>query len=679
VADVLAGTITPEDWVDPHMFPRYMMLVSGDLPPATVVGVDTESVRGTIWSIQISWEPGRAYLIPVTNREAVAKAKAYLEDGKLVLLHNAQHDLAMLAQLGIHPQNWTDTMLMANLLCDVPRGLKHLAYRLCGMKMQSYPDLVNPINDELIIDYLENVAGVDWPDPDLVWKIEKGKRKSTQPQPLHKRANRILKDVFDQKCKDPYRRWMDQPQEMRDMAEEFLGPFNSATIADVPFEHSLYYACRDADATLRIYPKLKARIDAYGLDKALCLDCGIVPMLASMEDTGIEVDRNLLMQFSDSLANTKELMLEQIRERVGYWINPCSHDQVGHLLYRKLRIKPPRMKGHQNSPSTNKDFLETIKTSHPVVPRILTYREADKIKGSFVERLLRMQDADSRVHDDLSQIRTTSGRLTSSIMLLIPKRGELADDLRKCFVAKDDCVFLSADYSQIELRVLAHMSRDPLMIKTYLEDGDIHMATACNIFGLPPDQIDKVNHRIPAKTVNFGIVYGRTADGLFEQLESIGWSLEDCDKLIHDWFKLYKGVSEFMKDVWQQARRYGFVTTLSGRRRLIPEVRSTFPYIRNRGRREAGNHPIQGSANEIMKKAMHQLGFEFDEMATRFYLKPVLQLHDDLKVEVERSHMMEVAQAMKHVMETAWPLSIPTPVELEYGTNWGEMEELKVS
>jgi len=191
--------------------------------------------------------------------------------------------------------------------------------------------------------------------------------------------------------------------------------------------------------------------------------------------------------------------------------------------------------------------------------------------------------------------------------------------------------------------------------------------------------VDKVKHRIPAKTVNFGIVYGRTGEGMFEQLGPLGWSLEDCDKLIRDWFKLYKGVDRFMKDVHQHARRYGFVTCMSGRRRLIPEVRSVHIWIRNRGLREAGNHPIQGSANDIMKKAMGQLSPLFEDMATQFYLRALLQLHDDLKVEVDTNHVVSVATTMKHVMENAWPLSIPTPVELEVGTTWGDMEEYEVT
>jgi uracil-DNA glycosylase family 4 len=678
VADVLAGRISPEDWRDPYPKPEYNQ--GALLHEAKVVGVDTEVVRGEIWSVQISSRPGQAGLYLATD-PGMGFVKEYLEDpDRLVILHNAQFDLPMLAQLDIHPKKWMDTMLMANILCDVPRGLKHLAYRLCGMKMKSYMDLVGPINDELIIEYLEEVVEVEWSLPDKVCEIKGGVRKWKQPQPLHKRVQRILKDVFAQKCSNPYERWMNQPQEMRDEAEYILGPFHGSTIADVPFDEALYYACRDADATLRIFPKLKSRIDAYDIRDPLILDQGIVRMLAEMEDTGIKVDAQVLRDMAVMLDGLKDTMLREIKDRVGYWVNPSSHDQVRHTLYKKLRVPAPKRKGHDTGPTTNQDHLEKIKSSHPVIPRILAYRAADKLKGSFVDRLLRMEGTDHRVHDDLSQIRTTSGRLTSSIMLLIPKRGDMADDLRKCFVAEDDCYFLSADYSQIELRVLAHMSQDTLMLKTYCEGGDIHMATACNIFGLKPDQVDKVKHRIPAKTVNFGIVYGRTADGLFEQLGALGWSLQDCEKLIRDWFHLYKGVDAFMKNVWHQAKRYGFVQTLCGRRRLIPEVRSVHSWIRSRGLREAGNHPIQGTASDIMKRAMGTLYYEvFPELSKQFYLRPILQLHDDLKVEVSQPHLMTVAREMKFVMEHAAALTVPTPVEMEYGTNWGEMEELEVT
>lgn len=676
VADALEGRITPEDWIDPFPNPRYSVL--NCQPGGTVVGVDTESVHGKIWSVQISVQPGEAYLV-LMDSPYLGWLKQFLEDPKrLVLLHNAQHDLAMLAQLDIHPKLWADTMLMANLLCDQPRGLKFLAYRLCGMKMQSYPDLIDPINDERIIEYLEEVAEIEWPDPDPVWEIKDGLKKMKRPQALHKRVRRILKDVFAQKCSNPYERWTNQPQEMRDMAAAFLGKFHTSSIADLEFDKALYYACRDADATIRIYPKLWERIKAYSLQDALALDQGITPMLSQMEEVGVEVNVNILESFARTLTESKDRMLLEIKDRVGYWVNPSSHDQVRNLLYKKLKLKAPSTKGHQANPTTDQDYLEKIKTAHPVVPRILAYRAADKLKGSFVDRLLRMKDSSNRVHDDLSQIRTTSGRLTSSIMLLIPKRGELADSLRKAFVAKPGCVFLSADYSQIELRMLADMSQDPLMLKAYREDIDLHTLTASNIFGVPIEKVDKTKHRYPAKTVNFGIVYGMTADGLFEQLGQYGWTMEGCDRLIKDWFRLYRGAGEFMKQLAQQAKRYGFVTTISGRRRLIPEVRSVHPWIRNKGIREAGNHPIQGSANEIMKRAMALLWPKFQEMKTRFYIEPLLQIHDDLKVETAEDHLSEVARCLKHNMENAWKLSIPTPVDMEFGYNWGEMHEVKV-
>jgi len=680
VADALEGRIKPEDWHDPYPNPKYELYQGQTLKIPKQIGLDTESIRDRIWSIQFSTTPGTGLFVRQDNTPGLELLRAWAESGVTFIMHNAQFDLAMLAQVGIHPKKWVDTMLMANLLCDVPRGLKALAYRLCGMKMKSYHDLVFPINDEKIIEYLEEVAEIEWPDPDPVYKIEKGIRKATHPQALHKRVRRILKDVFNQKCTSPYERWLKQPLEMRDMAEHFLGQFHESTIADVEFDKALYYSCRDPDATLRVYPKLAARIEAYGLQEPLELDHGIVPILSEMEETGFKVDLDRLRKVSDDMANLKERMLCQIKDIAGKWVNPGSQDQVGHLLYKQLRIKPPRRQKGQSKPGTDKENLGKIKTAHPVVPRILTYRAADKIKGSFSDRLLRMVDENNRVHDDLSQIRTTSGRLTSSIMLLIPKRGEYAPELRRCFVAKDDCVYLSADFSQIELRVLAHMSQDPLMIKTYQEDGDIHMATACNIFGLPPDKIDKVNHRIPAKTVNFGIVYGLTEDGLHRQLAQHGWSLEDCIKLIRDWIKLYKGVKDLMDAFWHHARRYGFIAGMSGRRRLIPEVRSYFPHIRERGKREAGNHPIQTSANDIMKKAMGRLYPVFKDLAKRFYLKALLQLHDDLKVEVdtETKHLAQVATAMKTIMESTGKLSIPTPVDMEVGVNLGDMEEFEL-
>jgi len=372
----------------------------------------------------------------------------------------------------------------------------------------------------------------------------------------------------------------------------------------------------------------------------------------------------------------KESCLKGINSNLGYWVNPSSPKQVSELLYKRLKIEEPQKRAHNINPSTNKEHLEKMKDQHPVIPMILDYRAADKLKGSFSDRLLRMADTNQRVHDDLSQIRTTSGRLTASIMLLIPRGGELAPLLRECFIADDDCVFLTADYSQIELRVLAHMSQDPLMLDIYRKEGDIHTLTASEVFGVPFDKVDKLLHRRPAKVVNFGIVYGMTAAGLFEQLGQHGWSEDDCERLIKDWFKVYKGARVFMNDVWQQAKRRGFVTTMSGRRRLIPEVRSVHHWIRDKGLREAGNHPIQGSANEIMKLAMAQLWHHYKGWRKEFYIEPIVQVHDDLKWELEANRLDYVVPRIKETMESVGGLCIPTPVDMEVGVNWRDMEDL---
>jgi DNA polymerase-1 len=609
------------------------------------------------------------------NKAGLALLRKWAKAGVLFVMHNAQYDLPILHKLDIYPERWQCTMLMANLVCDIPRGLKALAYRLCGMQMRTYEEMVSPYNEDRIIPYLEAISDIEWPDPDPVEKIEKGKIKITRPQPLHKRVNRMFKDWESGRLTEFYPRWMNQGQYFHEQAAAFLGPFKPATLADVPFEAALYYACRDTDATSRVYPILYSRVRAMGLEKCLEMDQGIVPMLARMEEVGVGTSEPVLLDLQNRLVKQKRLCEKEIKDRVGYWVNPGSHDQVRELLYKKLKIKPPKRKKDKAEMSTNQDYLETIENLHPVIPRILSYRAADKLKGSFVDRLLVMRDVQGRVHDDISQIRTTTGRLTASIMLLIPRQGDLATELRRCFVAKEGCSFVSADYSQIELRVLAHMSQDKQMLRVYQENGDIHINTACEIFGLTPDRVDKMEHRYPSKAVNFGIAYGLGPDGLYEQLGRYGWTLDRCEWLIREWFRIYYGAGTFMNDVWQHARRYGYVLTMHGRRRLIPEVRSAHTWIRSRGLRAAGNHPIQGSANEIMKIAMGRLTPVLGDMRKEFYVEPLIQIHDDLKLETLTAKIPEVAKAMKVIMENAVKLTVPTPVDIEVGTCWGEMNE----
>jgi DNA polymerase-1 len=410
------------------------------------------------------------------------------------------------------------------------------------------------------------------------------------------------------------------------------------------------------------------RLKSIGLVKELEHDQAIVKMLVGMEKVGVKVDVAELQSLKKSLSNTKQLALQYFKDELGYYLNPSSPPQVEKLLYGKLKLKKPKSKPEQTSLTTSHDYI--VKLKHPIVSRILEYREADKLEGAFVDRLLAMRDSTDRIHDDLSQIRTVSGRLTASIMILIPKKGEGGKQLRKCFVPGDGNVFLAADYSQIELRVLADQSQDERMLKVYREGGDIHAETAEGLFGIKPADQDPVLHRRPSKIVNFGIVYGFTPEGLLDELEPLGYDLAGCERLIARWFKTYPGAKEFMSKMYQNARRYGFVASPSGRRCLIPEVRSALPYIRNRGLRRAGNFPIQTHAAYIMKTAMAAI----DKLEFDFYFETLIQTHDDLKFEVDLEHLTTVVPIIRSAMEGAGDLCIPTLVDMEYGFRWSAME-----
>jgi DNA polymerase-1 len=616
-----------------------------------------------------------------SDADVMAWVKDYLGNPEvLTLLHNAQHDLPMLAQAGIVPARWVDTMLMANLLQNLPKGLKALAYRLCGMTMQSYSSLVDPITEARTLDYMGRVMAWKWPKPPTMRVLESRGWREKQPWSMHTVAKSIINSwakgtirgraVFD--------RWHDNPN--RHQAEAILGKLEAATLADVDFETVLHYACRDADATRRVYPILNTRIADANLQGPLDRDYSIVPMIIAMEKVGLQVDTNHMEELGESYAKRKLEVIDEIAAMFMRYIDPASHDQVRDLLFNQLGLKPKwRTKG--GSLSTNQEVLETIEQDHPVVPLILKYRELDKMQGTFVGGVLSncARHTDHRCHTRLSMIRVLTGRLAAKEPNLLafpqPDRSPEGKPLRDGFTTDADKVYLSGDYSQIELRVLAHMSQEPTMMEVFHSGGDIHRETAAVVFKVTPAQVTS-EQRYAVKTVNFGIPYGITAPGLFRFLGAKGYTKKDCSRLIDDWFNRFDKVAAYMESVRAFARRHGYVADMFGRRRLIPEVRSAHEFVREAGLRQACNLPIQSGAGGIIKEAMGQL-VPFYELLQRqdLYTWPLLQIHDDLLWETLRSILPWAVPVIKEVMESCVTLSVPVIVDFKVGNTWGTMEK----
>lgn len=666
LARVVNGYSRPEDWDDPFPNPIYRWARSGDieyLKDFRVLSVDTESISlyGEPFSIQLTGTPGESVIFRA--EDAGCLAPLFMDERNLFIFHNARHDLKVLQKLGLTPSHFTDTMLAANLLQDVPKGLKALSYRLTGMQMKSYEDLVEPYTRDFAFKYLLQSLEVSshWPKPDTGQRTySKIKRMFTD---LSKNPNINL---YDRYCnlKEFEREWL---------AQELGGPLSEASVADLPDGEFRQYAGADSDATYRIYPILMARVESSGLSDALARDCRVVPMVMDMEVNGTPASKDYFECLDLIYAAKLEDITAEIQQMVKYEINPGSDDQIADLLFNRLKLKAPRRtKG--GGASTDDEVLNLLRNRNPVIPLIQDYRNAKVMKSNFVSSVLTnlALHGDGRVRPDFIMTRVVTGRLASKVVNLLayPKEKLLRDG----FQAGPGRVFVSGDYSQIELRVLAHMSQDEGMIECFMTGRDLHRETASVIFNIPPEEVTSEQRRA-AKFVNFGIPYGRTAQGLLNQLEELGWTLFECEELLSGWHKTWRKASLYLTAVKDEARRYGLVRDLFGRYRLVPEVRSTFSHIREAGLRQAINAPIQSGSQGIIKEAMGLLVPVYREIQCQgHYITPLMQIHDDIVWEMDEGIVSWVIPIIKGIMENAVTLSVPITVEFKLGRKWGSME-----
>lgn len=412
-----------------------------------------------------------------------------------------------------------------------------------------------------------------------------------------------------------------------------------------------------------------------GLDDALDRDIGIVPCVIQMEETGVGADRETFECLDLVLEHQKQGCAEEIEDLVGYYVNPKSDKQVRELLFNRLRL-PSVRRTQAGLPSTEDEALELLRDRHPVVPLIQDYRAKGILQCNFVSAVLRdlQHHGDGRVRPDISLITAVTGRLASKVVNLIawPKDKEL----RRGFVAKPGCVFLSGDYSQIELRVLAHVAQEPTMLQAFREGLDLHRLTAADVTGKRLEDVTD-EERQAAKRVNFGVPYGISAKGLHAMLEHLGWTLTGCEQFLAKYFLVRKKVALWMDATKAEARRHGYVRDFLGRICRVPEVKSVHHWIRSSGERQAINAPIQMGAQSIMKVAMAKL-WPYIEIINQElgYCRVIIQIHDDLKLETEERLVPVVLPIVKHCMETAVKISVPIPVEFKMGKTWGSMEEV---
>lgn len=388
--------------------------------------------------------------------------------------------------------------------------------------------------------------------------------------------------------------------------------------------------------------------------------------LYDMEKNGIKVDKNGLMQYGDRLKERISGLTEKIYELCGGEFNINSTKQLGEVLFEKLGLKSG--KKTKTGYSTSVEVLEKIKNEHPVIPLILEYRQLTKLNSTYVEGMSAFIQADGRIHGKFNQTVTATGRISSTEPNLqnIPTRLPLGREIRKVFIPEEGFVFLDADYSQIELRVLAHMSGDETLIEAYNKDSDIHSITASEVFSVPFNEVTDLMRR-KAKAVNFGIVYGISSFGLGQDLDI---SRKEAEMYIQKYFDTYKKVKQFMEDTVSQAKEKGYSLTMFNRRRPIPELKSSNFMTRSFGERAAMNSPIQGTAADIIKIAMINVNKELKKRGLKSRL--VLQIHDELLVETAKDEIDEVRDIMIKNMSAAADIKVPLIVDLNIGESWYE-------
>jgi DNA polymerase-1 len=429
------------------------------------------------------------------------------------------------------------------------------------------------------------------------------------------------------------------------------------------------YACSSVDIVWSLKESLGTELRQQGLWQLFDeVEMALIPVLVTMEKNGILLDTNLLREMSLEMGKELLKLEKEIYSSVGHQFNINSPQQLGRVLFGELRL--PQSRKTKTGYSTEASVMEALRGVHPIIEFILEYRQLSKLKSTYVDALPALiNHKTGRVHTSFNQTGTATGRLSSSDPNLqnIPIRGEIGNKIRRTIIAPPGAYLLSADYSQIDLRVLAHLSQDPGLIAAFAHDEDIHAMTASKIFGIPADRVTPEMRR-NAKTVNFGVVYGMSDYGL-EQATNL--SREEASKFIALYFEKYPKVKEYLQATKEQARKLGYVQTVLGRRRFLPEINSYNRMVREAAERMAINAPVQGSSADIIKIAMINLHREMEKRNLKS--KMVLQIHDELLFEVPEEEVEEMKSLVVELMSGAFELCVPVKIDIKLGRNWGEM------
>ena len=570
---------------------------------ADLVGLSFSNAPHAGWYVPVGHSEGRQLA-----RDDVLEALRPLLESEAVpkVAHNANYDMTVLKNHGVEAHGVTfDTMIAAALLGRRSIGLKQLALNELGIEMTELSDLIGTGRNQI-------------------------------------------------------------------------------SMADVPIERAADYAAADADVTWQLHPRFEQELEVKDSVRAMMeVEMPLLPVLVRMQASGVSVDGDLLTRMSQELGEDMARVQDDMYQTVGRPFNLNSPQQLSDVLFDQLRLPPTKKR--QRGFATDASSLEGLKATldagrggdvdpaaYQVLDHILNYRQLSKIKSTYTDSLPGLVNRRTgRIHTSYNQVGSATGRVSSNDPNIqnIPVRTELGNRVRKGFVARDwpEWTLLGADYSQIELRILAHITEDPALLQAFHDGQDIHAATASLVYGVPVDEVDAEMRRI-AKILNFGVVYGISPYGISQRASL---SVEEGKAFIDTYFGSYPGISDYINGIKAKAKSQGFVETLMGRRRYIPEINSrSFP-ARGGAERVAINTPIQGTAADVIKLAMVMLQARMDEMGLRSLM--IVQVHDELIFEVPSEEMEDMQAIVLDIMPRAMELAVPLEVDLKSGRNWGVM------
>ncbi len=614
--------------------------------PAIAVDVETTSLdplMADLVGIALSDGPGRGYYVPISHPPPPAEEAKLLPEAEPQTLWDIHRDLP--ARQATTPLRHAEIHLPRETVLQVLKPiLENPAIRKYAHNAKY--DL------EVLAEHNIALAGLEFDTMIAEWLIN--------PE----RGNLGLKNLA----------WARLGQEMTSITDLIGKGKGQISMAQVPVEQVVQYAGADVDMTYRLVEVLRPELTRLKLEKLFReVEMPLIPVLVDMERAGVKLDVEHLRRMSKALEERLHELEWEIQQIVGHPFNINSTQQLSDVLFKELHLPAAGLRKTQSGHfSTAAEVLEKLRGKHRVVDLVLEHRQLSKIKGTYVDALPALiNPRTGRVHTDFNQTGAVTGRLSSSNPNLqnIPIRTEIGREVRKAFIAEEGCKLISADYSQVELRILAHASREPALLAAFRRGEDIHAATASAVLGIPIDQVTPEQRRL-AKTINFGVIYGISGYGLADRTEL---TQEEAERFINAYFARYPKVREYLEGLKRQAAEQGYVETLLGRRRYFPELApgaQTSFNQRRASERMAVNAPIQGSAADIIKIAMCRLHSALK--ARRLRTRLILQVHDELVLEAPDEEVEEVKPLIVEIMENAYPLDPPLKVDVKVGQNWEE-------